>query len=434
MSIQPIVVENISKRYRIGIKDDMHDTLFSAVTSWLTNPLNNFKKVRSLSSFNDNNHSKDIIWALKNVSVKISEGEVLGIIGGNGAGKSTFLKILAGITEPTQGKAKIYGRIGSLLEVGTGFHPELTGRENLYLSGAILGMSKIEIQKKFDQIVDFSGIEKFIDTPVKRYSSGMRVRLAFSVAAHLEPEVLLIDEVLAVGDMDFQKKCLGKMDSISKSGRTVIFVSHNLSAVNDLCSHGLVLEKGEVKFHDRVDKAIKFYLSERMQEGIGEKTWSKDNRPGSKGIEISAIRVISDGIITNNPSLDKEIEIEIDYQNNIDNENFFISIHVVNEAGVVAFSSSNFEGASIKKDIWAYKKYEKGKYKTKCSIPRYLLNDGIYSIHLFINKKIDWSAVVNVQDAISFKVSDSIKMRSDFSGKWVGVVRPKLGWETHKIN
>jgi len=241
MSNFSIEIDDLSKRYRIGVKEETHDTFFGAFTSWITSPLSNYNKVKKLSSFNDSNDLRDIIWALKDVSFKVKHGEVLGIIGGNGAGKSTLLKILSGITEPTKGQAIMRGRVGSLLEVGTGFHPELSGRENLYLSGTILGMKKNEIDRKFDEIVDFSGIEKFIDTPVKRYSSGMGVRLAFSVAAHLDPEILLIDEVLAVGDIEFQKKCLGKMDDVSKDGRTVLFVSHNMIAVNSLCSKGILL-------------------------------------------------------------------------------------------------------------------------------------------------------------------------------------------------
>ena len=246
-----IKVENISKRYRIGLKEDMHDTAGKAIFDFIKRPLKNYRKFRSLYRFDDNNpdmnaNSSDIIWALRDVSFEVRHGEVLGIIGKNGAGKSTLLKILCGITDPTSGYAEIRGRISSLLEVGTGFHPELTGRENVYLNGTILGMRKKEVDRKFDQIVDFSGIEKFINTPVKRYSSGMRVRLAFSVAAHLEPEVLLIDEVLAVGDADFQKKCLNKMEEVGQEGRTVLFVSHNMPAVCRLCNRTILLDRGRL--------------------------------------------------------------------------------------------------------------------------------------------------------------------------------------------
>ncbi len=263
-----IRVDNLSKRYRIGLKNEIHDTFAGAVTSFIRSPVQNLRRLRRLTSFDEknskseirNSNSDDIIWALKDVSFEIQRGEVVGIIGRNGAGKSTLLKILSRITEPTSGRAEIYGRVSSLLEVGTGFHPELTGRENLYLNGTILGMRKAEIDRKFDEIVDFSGVEKFIDTPVKRYSSGMRVRLAFSVAAHLEPEILLVDEVLAVGDASFQKKSLGKMDEISKGGRTVLFVSHNMGMINSLCENAILLHMGQIASHGNATEIVQKYL------------------------------------------------------------------------------------------------------------------------------------------------------------------------------
>lgn len=246
MSMVGIRVQNLSKLYRIGLNDKVHDTLGGAIASWLIAPISNFRRLRNLSRFNGNGDAPDVIWALKDVSFEVKQGEVVGIIGRNGAGKSTLLKIISRITEPTSGRVEIRGRISSLLEVGTGFHPELTGRENVYLNGSILGMTRGEIEHKFDEIVDFSGVEKFIDTPVKHYSSGMRVRLAFSVAAHLEPEILLVDEVLAVGDAVFQKKCLGKMGEVAEHGRTVLFVSHNMGAITNLCPHSIYLENGRI--------------------------------------------------------------------------------------------------------------------------------------------------------------------------------------------
>jgi lipopolysaccharide transport system ATP-binding protein len=246
MSDIAINVENLSKRYRIGLKEEMPDTLVGAMKGWLRSPLANFRQLRRLSHFSENGADpEDVIWALKDVSFEVKQGEVIGIIGRNGAGKSTLLKILSRITEPTSGRAIINGRVSSLLEVGTGFHPELTGRENVYLNGTVLGMTRKEIDRKFDEIVDFSGVEKFIDTSVKRYSSGMQVRLAFAVAAHLEPEIMLVDEVLAVGDIEFQKKCLGKMGEVAKSGRTVLFVSHNMGAITGLCSRAILIADGE---------------------------------------------------------------------------------------------------------------------------------------------------------------------------------------------
>lgn len=275
---EPIIsVENLSKRYRIGVKEKGHNQFREVITDALTAPMRNLKRLRKLTKFDDSeiSHSSsnpisragkpaedDIIWALKDVSFEVNKGEVLGIIGRNGAGKSTLLKILSRITEPTTGDVKIYGRISSLLEVGTGFHPELTGRENIFLNGAILGMRKEEIKRKFEEIVAFAETEKFIDTPVKYYSSGMYVRLAFAVAAHLEPEILLVDEVLAVGDIAFQKKCLGKMEDVSKEGRTVLFVSHNMGAVRTLTNKCIYLNEGRIKSNGSTDQVVQHYLDE----------------------------------------------------------------------------------------------------------------------------------------------------------------------------
>jgi len=257
-----IRVENLSKRYRIGLQEELPDTLLGAMSSWLKAPLANFRDLRKLSHFHDNGRdSPDIIWALKDVSFEVKQGEVVGIIGRNGAGKTTLLKILSRITEPTSGRAIVNGRVSSLLEVGTGFHPELTGRENVYLNGTVLGMTKAEVDRKFDEIVDFSGVEKFIDTPVKRYSSGMQVRLAFSVAAHLEPEILLVDEVLAVGDAEFQKKCLGKMGEVAAGGRTVLFVSHNMGMIQSLCDWGILLDRGVEQTTGDISKVIDQYMN-----------------------------------------------------------------------------------------------------------------------------------------------------------------------------
>ncbi len=260
-----ITVENLSKAYLIGMKDQVPDTLMSAATKWIKSPLRNFRNLRRLNTFNHDGETEDVIWAVKDVSFEVKEGEVIGIIGHNGAGKSTLLKILSRITEPTSGRAVIRGRISSLLEVGTGFHPDLTGRENIYMNGTILGMTKREIDSKFDEIVDFSGMGKFLDTPIKRYSSGMQVRLAFSVAAHLEPEILIIDEVLAVGDAEFQKKCLGKMEDVANLGRTVLFVSHQLGAIQRLCARSIVMQQGKQTFDGLTTEAIGLYLTSHSQ-------------------------------------------------------------------------------------------------------------------------------------------------------------------------
>ena len=263
MTNPAIRVEQLSKRYRIGIKDKTHDTFAGALADFATRPIRNLSRLRRLSAFRDSDEGgDDIIWALKDVTFDVVAGEVLGIIGQNGSGKTTLLRILSNITEPTGGRALINGRVSSLLEVGTGFHPELTGRENVFLNGTVLGMTRKEVDRKFDEIVDFSGVRKFIDTPLKRYSSGMQVRLAFAVAAHLEPEILLVDEVLAVGDTAFQKKCLGKMGDVVREGRTVLFVSHNMASVLRLCPRSILLHNGEMSVSGETREVINTYTSE----------------------------------------------------------------------------------------------------------------------------------------------------------------------------
>jgi lipopolysaccharide transport system ATP-binding protein len=260
-----IRAENLSKCYRLGVREGVPDTFVGQALSWFKQPLSNFQRLRKLSRFDDED-SPDILWALREVNFEIGRGEVVGFIGRNGAGKSTLLKILSRITQPTSGSVEIFGRVSSLLEVGTGFHPELTGRENIYLNGTILGMRKREIDRKFDEIVEFAGVSKFIDTPVKRYSSGMSVRLAFAVAAHLEPEILIVDEVLAVGDAQFQQKSIGKMQEVARGeGRTVLFVSHNMAAVENLCQKAIVMEQGRVAHIGDVRSGVREYLRRNNQ-------------------------------------------------------------------------------------------------------------------------------------------------------------------------
>jgi lipopolysaccharide transport system ATP-binding protein len=291
MPLPAIQVENLSKAYQIGLKEEIPDTLAGMAKSWLKSPAANWKRLRRLNTFQENgatDESEDTLWALKDVSFDVQEGEVVGIIGRNGAGKSTLLKILSRITEPTAGRAIIRGRVSSLLEVGTGFHPELTGRENVYMNGTILGMRKKEIDRKFDEIVEFSGVEKFLDTPTKRYSSGMKVRLAFAVAAHLEPEILVIDEVLAVGDQDFQTKCLGKMSSIANHGRTVLFVSHNLPAIGGLCERSIWINEGIKEDDGDSDPVIRSYLSSTANKADSLAT--RTDREGDGSIVIQQIQ------------------------------------------------------------------------------------------------------------------------------------------------
>lgn len=295
MSDIAIRIEGLSKKYLIGGKQKQHNRLGDQITETVLSP---FRRAGRLLK-GDAGAATELrqeFWALKDISVEIKHGEIIGIIGHNGAGKSTLLKILSQITEPTTGYADVFGRVGSLLEVGTGFHPELTGRENVYLNGSILGMRRSEIDRKFDAIVDFAEIEKFIDTPVKHYSSGMYVRLAFAVAAHLEPEILLIDEVLAVGDVRFQKKSLGKMEDVSQNGRTVIFVSHNMNALQRLCPNSILLDHGQLVAKDNTGKVIEQYLSVAASKSEGPENWislASQNRKGTGKARFEAISYTS---------------------------------------------------------------------------------------------------------------------------------------------
>jgi lipopolysaccharide transport system ATP-binding protein len=338
-----IQVENLAKRYRIGLKEEIPETLIGAATSWLKAPINNFRQLRRLSHFSDNGYDpSDVIWALKDVSFDVQHGEVIGIIGRNGAGKSTLLKILSRITIPTQGRVTINGRVASLLEVGTGFHPDLSGRENVYLNGTILGMTRQEIDRKFDQIVGFSGVEKFIDTPVKRYSSGMQVRLAFAVAAHLEPEILLIDEVLAVGDVEFQKKCLGKMENVVQQGRTVFFVSHNMGAVQALCKRVLWIDKGTIQFDGAASDAIAVYTSS-MPTGEKQKI-SKDRQSFSSQIKIINACVLgTDGEPADTVPVGGAVCFEVEFEAYEEIANPFFIFKIKDQLGLTISSINSFE-------------------------------------------------------------------------------------------
>lgn len=282
-----IVVDDLCKAYRLGVRSQTHDTLAATIGAWIRSPARRWRNLRRLDTAKLPVDTEDIFWALKDVNFEIGVGEVVGIIGRNGAGKSTLLKVLSRITEPTSGRAVIHGRVASLLEVGTGFHPELTGRENVYMNGTVLGMKKREIDLKFDEIAAFSGVEKFLDTPIKWYSSGMKLRLAFSVAAHLEPEILIVDEVLAVGDQDFQNRCIGKMNDVARSGRTILFVSHNLPAVQGLCTRAIWLQDGRVRADDSSETAICGYLAS-VSRSNGELA-TRTDRFGDGTVKMTAI-------------------------------------------------------------------------------------------------------------------------------------------------
>ena len=415
-------VENLSKRYRIGLKDSVHETLVGALTAWFKKPVENFRRLNKLSSFSDLREEKDVIWALKDVSFEVKHGEVIGIIGRNGAGKSTLLKILSNITEPTSGSAIINGRVASLLEVGTGFHPDLTGRENVYLNGTILGMKKKEIDRKFDEIVAFAGIEKFIDTPIRHYSSGMSVRLAFAVAAHLEPEILLIDEVLAVGDAEFQKKCLGKMGEVARTGRTILFVSHDMTNISILCKFALLLETGNISMQGNSKEVISCYLNQN-KSGLNRIRWDLADAPGDKDVKITGVKVCrGNGANASSFTLAEPILIEIEYDVGKSNLRINPVVAIKNSLGLTLFTTSNYEDPA-----WAVKYYEIGRYKAFCLIPAYIFNEGSYHVDALIvhDTRVVRASVIG---AIEFSIHDDGSTRGAYVGDWSGLMRPRCSW------
>jgi len=420
-----IRVEGLSKRYRIqqGARA-RYGTLRDALVEAVRAP---FRRRSSPGSAGNDS----CIWALKDVSFEVKRGEVVGIIGRNGAGKTTLLKILSRITEPTEGWAEVRGRVGSLLEVGTGFHPELTGRENIYLNGAILGMRKAEIDRKFDEIVAFAEIEKFIDTPVKFYSSGMYVRLAFAVAAHLDPEILLVDEVLAVGDAAFQKKCLGKMGEVAAGGRTVFFVSHNMAAISSLCKRAFLLDKGVVQMDGQSERVISTYLG-GMESEAPEIVWPDlRSAPGDESVRIKAVRAYSAATRLSPFPIDKPVILELDYANLLDGNRVFVAFRVRSVSGEYVFETFNSPEASENPDPFFWKPLAKGIYRSRCIIPGNTLNDIRYSVTALVASTPPPRALAEVKEAISFSVLDTGSMRTPgLSGRWLGCVRMKFHWQT----
>jgi lipopolysaccharide transport system ATP-binding protein len=368
----PIIqVKHLSKRYQIGM-DRTYKTFCETAVNTLKSPL---KRLKSFS------RQEETFWALKDVNFEVYPGEVVGIIGRNGAGKTTLLKILSRITHPTEGEVILRGRVGSLLEVGTGFHPELTGRENIYFNGAILGMTKQEIEAKFDEIVAFSGVKDFLDTPLKRYSSGMQVRLAFAVAAHLEPEILLVDEVLAVGDAEFQKKCLGKMGEVAEGGRTVLFVSHNMGAVQRLCPRAIYLSKGRIVTDGPSQKVINLYIHGSDNQYENEqlpsmREYEVSSAPGDEFVKLKRVSIISsDGSAKSSFRMDEEFLIEIECTILKSISNFHLYIHVHNQDGILVFNSADWDGGEVKSNH-----LNPGQYLRHCKIPSNLLNKGRYTL------------------------------------------------------
>jgi lipopolysaccharide transport system ATP-binding protein len=422
MSEIVIRTENLGKCYRIGERERylaLRDLLARVASA----PMRMFARKPASPNGNHRNGNRlpgeqSHLWALKGASIEVRQGEVVGLVGRNGAGKSTLLKILSRITKPTTGWAKIHGRVGSLLEVGTGFHPELTGGENIYLSGAILGMSRREIARKFDEIVAFAEIEKFIATPVKHYSSGMYVKLAFSVAAHLEPEILLVDEVLAVGDAYFQKKCLGKMGQVSQQGRTILFVSHNMAAVKALCSRAILIRDGAVAASGTVAGVVDEYLLGAVH-GQSAKEWQDPvDAPGNENVRARYVQIVApDG----KPAIDIDsgAKIEIGFDNFRQNINLSLTIRVTNSEGILVFVS-NYRVASDSDS-------RVGVYHAECRIPEHLLNAGRYSLDLVFVKDQRW-ALLQINGVVSFEVENTATGRGASMIIAPGVVRPLLSW------
>ena len=422
-----IKVENLGKKYILGHqKQERYTALRDVIANGVKSLWN-----RTLRPFNSSRNpltKEEEFWALKDINLEINQGDRVGIIGRNGAGKSTLLKILSRITEPTTGRITIKGRVASLLEVGTGFHPELTGRENIFLNGAVLGMGKAEIKRKFDEIVAFAEIEKFLDTPVKRYSSGMYVRLAFAVAAHLEPEILLVDEVLAVGDVQFQKKCLGKMGDVAKEGRTVLFVSHNMGAVRRLCTRGIFLGNGCIQKTGSINGVVEVYLKTTTDDSkrLGEVVWPCDT--ASEKYLVHLVRCSIKGLAScrfGYARTDEEVEIDCTYDQSKPLSAHRVVFTIITQNGDIAFSSTDH---SIRNGLV----YPPGRYRSICRIPPNLLNRGLYTIRVRIGIP-DVEVLVPDTDACCLTVEGLSMHGSDHDSLWPGAICPRLSWRVEEV-
>ena len=427
-----IKVESLGKRYTIGASPVRYETLRDSIADSVVKPLREVQrwmKARSDPKYQLQTGQQNQIWALRDVSFEVNKGQVIGVIGRNGAGKSTLLKILSRVTEPTEGFAEIHGRVGSLLEVGTGFHPELTGRENIYLNGAILGMKRSEIDKKFDEIVAFAEVAKFIDTPVKRYSSGMYLRLAFAVAAHLEPEILVVDEVLAVGDAEFQRKCLGKMSNVAQEGRTVLFVSHNMSAILRLTEETIVLDKGRLVMRAPTRVAVEHYLSSGYSE-VGERVWTREEIPVvAFPFQPVAIRLRDHhGRVVDTLRSVEPFHIEIEYVLHEPIKGLRVGIYIMTTRGEFVFTSFDTDDAE------QYDRFQvrpSGKYVSRCQIPADFLNEGRYLVGINASS-YRIKRYFHDEQAISFNIDPSGAPGMQWAEPRLGPVRPRLSWKIER--
>ena len=417
-----IRTERLSKRYFINVGKRGADSIAEQLGSGLSSAIQKMFHVNRVSV------TREELWSLRDVSFEVRRGEVVGLIGRNGAGKSTLLKVMSRIVEPTSGRAEIFGRVGTLLEVGTGFHPELTGRDNIYLSGIILGMSKSEIAKKFDEIVAFSDIEKYIDTPVKRYSTGMYVRLAFAVGAHLEPEILIVDEVLAVGDTQFQQKCMNKMQEVGAQGRTVLFVSHNLQAVTRLCQRALLLDKGKVIADGPASHVASTYLHAGYSAGPIKEWDDIEKAPGDETVRLRAVRVRGcDGKVTHAVDIRQAFALELEID--VLRPNLILSpcVVLVNQEGVELFEAFDLD------PDWRRRPRPTGRYVSTAWVPGNLLAEGSFFVSPACISQMPYREQFYEREVIAFQIVDSLagdSARGDFTGDMLGVVRPMLKWST----
>jgi lipopolysaccharide transport system ATP-binding protein len=423
--MKPIIkVQNLGKRYRLGVPQARYGSLRDTLAGMARAPLRRLQ--------GNGRTAASQFWAVKDVSFEILPGEVVGIIGRNGAGKSTLLKMLSRITQPTTGRIELYGRIASLLEVGTGFHPELTGRENIYLNGAILGMARAEIEHNFDEIVAFSEVEEFIDTPVKHFSSGMYLRLAFAVAAHLEPEILVIDEVLAVGDARFQRKCLDKMGEVGRQGRTVLFVSHNMSAITRLCPRTILLERGAVLRDGPSSEVVGAYLSSGLGTTAAREWPDLSTAPGDDIVRLCSVRVCTErGEVSASVDIRRPVGIEMEYEVLTPGHALMPHLHFYNEEGVYAFVAGDLDPE------WRGRPRPTGRYVSTAWIPGNLLSEGTLFVGAAISTMSSLIAHFYERDAVAFQVVDSMdgdSARGDYAGPLPGVVRPLLQWTTRVIS
>ena len=431
-----IEVNNLSKLYRIGSSSDLESKEGSEFLRLLKRPITNFRKYRSLYTFTPEEiagqaDQNSVLWALRNVSFNVSPGEALGLVGANGAGKSTLLKIISRITPPTKGSVLVRGRVSCLIEVGTGFHTELTGRENIYLSSTVLGMRKHEVDRKLDEIIDFSGIEKFIDTPVKRYSSGMSVRLAFAVMAHLEPEVLIVDEVLAVGDAEFQRKCLNKMGSVGQEGRTVLFVSHNMAAVTRLCDRGLLIRNGEIVLDGTAADVVHQHVAAGTEDA-SSRNWSDLSlAPGDDSVRLRTVRIVgASGSQIGSSIASDPVGIQMIYDVLEDGHVLSPYITVVSDAGVDLFSTADSDQSVGKAPR------KRGRYTSTAWVPANFLAEGCHYVRVVMRSVLKQYRPFSERDVIAFNVVDrdaEMLGSSWWEGRPSGLIRPKLDWTTEYV-